>query len=740
MDHLKEYRSFINSYYLAEGVRVTAGVVLPALVFNHFNLLPEGLVVSLGAMSASLPDNPGPVHHRRNGMLVSVVINTVMAMLTGFAAPHAVLLGVLICVACFIFSMIGVYGTRANSVGVAALLVMVLSMNRHNEGWDVVINAGYILAGGAWYILLSMLLFSFRPYKLAQQALGECIMSTAAYLRARAAFYGSGAVYEDIYRKVLEAQVDVQEKQALARELLFKSRHITKESTTTGRTLVMIFTDVADLFERAMTSYHDYQLLHETFDADGMMERCRQMLVRISDELDEIGIAVKSGDPSDDTGELATAMAETHAYFDALRKRKRTAVNVDVFIGMRQVLNSIADIVARIQTLHTLTAYDKALSRKMRKRVEYDRFIAHQSYDPALLKDNLAFSSNTFRHSLRISIATLVGYVASFFFPVGHSYWILLTLVVIMKPAYGLTKKRNYQRLAGTVLGAAVGFTILYFIPDNDVLFVLMVLLMIATYSLIRINYLVSVLFMTPYVLLLLHLLSNTGFTAIISDRVIDTAIGSVIAFLANLLLLPAWEHEGINGFMTAAIETNTVYFRNVSAAFTGKPVSNTEYKLSRRNAFVAQANLSDAFSRMLAEPKRKQKHVVQLHQFVVLNNELTSHIAALATYVPPLAEKYVSADFAEVIDDAVAALDGSLAIVEGRPVQEDGETDDAPYIIQQRLEQLLEVRRTELRNRVFESDAQRALTEFKPLADQFLFIRTVAKDTKKAAEKWKRA
>ena len=123
---------------------------------------------------------------------------------------------------------------------------------------------------------------------------------------------------------------------------------------------------------------------------------------------------------------------------------------------------------------------------------------------------------------------------------------------------------------------------------------------MIGTYSLMRINYMISVIFMTPYILLLFHLLSNASFTTIIEDRIGDTAIGFVIAFIANLLLLPAWEHEKMGNYMQQAINSNKIYFRDVAAAFTGNPVTNIIYKISRKNAFVALANLSDRKSTRL--------------------------------------------------------------------------------------------------------------------------------------------
>jgi uncharacterized membrane protein YccC len=203
MDYIKEYKSFTNSHYLSDGIRITAGIVLPAVILNYFNLLPVGVVVSLGAMSVSITDTPGPIQHRKNGMLTCTVINTIMAILTCLAAPYHLLLGGLIVIACFFFSMIAVYGSRANSIGVSALLIMVLNMTGHLRGWELLINAAYIFAGAVWYTVLSLLLYSFRPYKLAQQALGDCIMATANYLRIRSSFYEKDVDYEKTYQQMM---------------------------------------------------------------------------------------------------------------------------------------------------------------------------------------------------------------------------------------------------------------------------------------------------------------------------------------------------------------------------------------------------------------------------------------------------------------------------------------------------------------------------------------------------------
>ncbi|HOZ77369.1 MAG TPA: FUSC family membrane protein [Ferruginibacter sp.] len=737
MDYIKEYKSFVNSHYLSEGVRITAGIVLPAVVLNYFNLLSVGVVVALGAMCVSVTDNPGPVHHRKNGMIACIIINTIMAGVAGLLAPFPFLLGILIVLACFIFSMIGVYGSRVNSIGLSALLIMVLNIDRQHQGWELLSNAAYIFAGGVWYMLLSLLLHSFRPYKLAQQALGDCIMATADYLRVRSSFYRKEVDYERTYQQMLEEQIAVHEKQNLVRELLYKSRHIIRDSTTTGRTLVMIFTDIVDLFERTMNSYQDYKAMHEAFGEDDILQKYRELILELSNELDEIGIAVKSGEASAETDKLADHIEDAVKYFEDFRDRRRTADNLDSFINLRHILNSIGDIANRIHTLHLYTTYDKEIVKKAALPSDYDQFVSHEKIDLKILKDNFTLQSNTFRHALRISIATLAGFIISLFFPFGHSYWILLTIIVILKPAYSLTKKRNYERVIGTIAGAVIGIVILHFVKNNDALFVIMLCLMLATYSLWRTNYMFSVVFMTPYILLLFHLITDASFKTILSDRIIDTAIGSAIAFLANISLLPAWEHEKIAKYMLEALTSNKNYFKNVSAAFTGNPVTNTEYKVSRKNAFVALANLSDAFSRMMAEPKRKQKSIKELHQFVVLNHMLTSHIATLASYVRPLSEKYASPDFAPAINRILARMDDGEKILGEEEAEQVVMDDSTSDIIQQRLQNLLNGRREEIKKGIQQSETQKKLTEFKPLADQFNFIGNLSKDIKVLGEKW---
>jgi len=182
---------------------------------------------------------------------------------------------------------------------------------------------------------------------------------------------------------------------------------------------------------------------------------------------------------------------------------------------------------------------------------------------------------------------------------------------------------------------------------------------------------------------------------------------------------------------MTEALTESIAYYRNVSAAFTGVTVTETAYKLSRKNAFVALANLSGAFSRMLLEPRSKQTNSRIVHQFVVMSYMLNSHIATLSYFAKPLGAKYRSDEFVPVVEDTIEELEAIRALVNG-PAADVQDDDNPEAVLQQQMAELMDKRRTELQQGLMETETRVRLSELKPIVDQFLFISRIAGDMKK--------
>ena len=656
-DFVKSYRQFSTSYSVAEGVRITLGIMIPIIAFSMMGNIQAGITTALGVLCTSLCDSPGPLHHRKNAMLISIGIITSITILTGFCVHIHWLIALELLVLSFVFSMIGIYGTRATSIGIGGLVIMILHIDDYNTPWIVVQNSACVLIGGVWYFLLSLGISRLQPYKLAQQAIGDTILSTAKYMHLKAKMYDKRVNYDENYLQLIDCQISLHTKQNLVREVLFKTRSIVKESTHKGRTLLAIFTDTVDLFEQVMASHIDYRSLPELVD-DELLQSFEQTIDSIASELESIGEAMQIGNRSTPYKSTKTIIDELQQHFKNYQLRFTNDTNREILLSLEQVIESIKSIYNRIQIMHRYTSYDPKFNAVIDEEVDRNKFISQTEVSAETFLANLNFNSNIFRYSLRVSLTLFVGYLLLKFLPFGHNYWILLTILVILKPAYSLTKKRNIQRLLGTFIGIIAGALILYFIKNESVLIGIMVFVMIGAYSFMRVNYLPFVALMTVYLLISFYLLKTSDFNRLMIDRLIDTAIGSALAFIATRIIPPKWEKEQMGALIKSSMRANAFYFKYVTESFKNDLMEVAYYKLLRKEAYVALANLSDAFQRMLSEPENKQHKGQEVYNMVVNSHLFLSHTSTLASYIPLLKRKIQNQHFVTIVQDTLASIE----------------------------------------------------------------------------------
>lgn len=621
----REIGYFLSSQYFSDGLRITLSILLPSLVLAQFDQLQAGMAMSLGALNVSSSDAPGPVMHRRNGMIASTVIGFFVTFLTGFARMNPYLLGFEILLFSFLFSMLGIYGNRATAVGTAALLIMILMIDRPMDAAGVVQESCLVLAGAMGYSLISLLVSRLQPYRLAQQALGQCIHEMAKLMAIKGDFYDVSTSLDENYRRLIAQQVDVSEKLDAVREVLFKSRRIVDESTRTGRLLVLTFVDVVDLYEQITAMYYDYSDIRERFGKTAVLDQIANAILRLSVEFDHIGLAIQLPVSLHKPININPRLEVIKRSIDGLKDQDGST------LVLKKVLVSLRTISQRIATLQKNLALPN-VSPVDNEAMEFGRFVSHQIIDIRSFRNNLSLSSSSFRHSVRVAVAMLLGYVITKLLPYGHhSYWVLLTISVILKPAFSLTKQRNIERILGTLAGGIIGVLILTFIPNKQIQFGFMVLFMIGTYSAQRTNYIVMVICVTPFVLILFSFL-GVSHLGVAEERFFDTLLGGVIAFLASYLIFPQWESEQLQTPMRAVLSANVRYLQLLLDSLSGKPIDLVDYKLARKEIYVTSANVSSAFDRMLSEPKHKQLNEKLIYEFVVLNYILSANIATITS------------------------------------------------------------------------------------------------------------
>jgi uncharacterized membrane protein YccC len=601
--------------------------MVPLLIIVHQGWLSTGIPFLFGALFVSLTDSAGPLHHRRNGMLVATALNTVTVFMTSVVYHHQELLIVEVAAFSFLFSLLGIYGARAGAVGTLALVMMLIHMSPIRQEHAIGINALLTLGGGLWYTTFSLLLNRLQPYRLVQQALGENLLLTAAYIRTRADFYTPSISVEKTNDRVLEQQVEVLKSQQQLRELLFRTRQFVGDASPRSRSAMMIFLESLELFEEALYSYQDYATM-QSGTAPELLAETRVLIVRLADDLSKLGLSIQAGQAVKKMPRMDAEIDEHHervtAAMETLAENERP----------------------RLQGLHASGQNIRRMYRRLRKIVQYSRM---EAYDPnrfpdqelekpppmdplsfSALRENFTLRSNHFRYAVRLTTALMTGYLVSALFELSHAYWVMLTVLTILKPVYNLTRARNIQRVVGTLLGIVVGSLVLFLTANTGVLIFLMIGCMVMAYSLLRVNYFGFVTFLTIYILITFHFLNPVEFNTLIGERMIDTAIGSVIAALASRFIFPVWQQYSIGPSMKKMMLANTTYFLSAWNLLRDPEAHRKAYNAARNDAIVAITNLSDNFQQMLAEPG-EIKNAAVVHQFVIANLTLTSRISAFS-------------------------------------------------------------------------------------------------------------
>jgi uncharacterized membrane protein YccC len=671
-DYVKEIQRFTTSQYWNSGVRITAGVFVPMLLMGYYGSLVEGIPFLLGALFVGIIDSPGPIHHRRNGMLVASCLNAATVLLTFAIRDNQYILFIgLICIS-FIYSFISIYGARASAIGTLAFVVMLLNITPDETDINALTTALLFGGGGLWYTIFSIALYRLQPYRIVQQAIGEYVMIVAEYLRARGALFKGIDEMDAAYSRIMTSQVNVLNMQNQVRELLFKTRQFVGDPSPKSRSLMMMYLEASELFEETMHSYQDYRSLHTSFGDGEVIKKFYGLITRIVAELEYVGLYIQSGLVVKRTLDMRNEFDDIKRSLTEMMEQQNGQPGESMLLSLHATLENLQRILNRI---NKLSIYSKLEEPHRQLPVERAENIVSASLTIDLIRENLSLKSNAFRFSLRIASAIAIGYVVSIVFALSHSYWIMLTIVTILKPVYHLTKKRNFERVVGTLSGVIVGSFVIWFVENDAILFVLMVVTMLLAYSFLRIYYLAFVICLTTYLIITFHFLDPLQFRLLIGERLVDTLIGAVIAAIAARFIFPVWQGMNIRSAMQTAIDSN-IWFFKCAMENLKDPASKSGYSAAKKDAIVALTNVSDLFQQILSEPG-SDKATALLHQFVIASHALTNRISALSGN----SHKAIGQDHVALADEVVSVLTEAKKLINDGSVGSDRKASPNEHI-----------------------------------------------------------
>jgi len=96
-------------------------------------------------------------------------------------------------------------------------------------------------------------------------------------------------------------------------------------------------------------------------------------------------------------------------------------------------------------------------------------------------------------------------------------------------------------------------------------------------------------------------------------------------------------------------------------------PEITTEYKVARKKAFLALANLNAGLQRMLQEPKSQQKNYTQRNEIQVLQQDFLSCVATLSTQLSEHPSPIIKDLFVRAIQEIQHKLQHCVALLDGK-------------------------------------------------------------------------
>ena len=621
MHYALNLRTFIYSHYFYLGLRVAIGLVGLALLVQEISDSATAMTVCIGALCTTLMDMPSPLRHKFNEMLASVLLCSAVTLLISLCGPVQWLLMTVLVLVSFLASMMVVYGKKSMPLQLAALFIMTMSME-HQMTWQQSFHhAGLFMLGGLIYLAYAMAIAWVLRHRIKQQVLAEALFELAAYIDIKADFYDTRFNLTEQFNKLVRHQSILADRQQASRDLILRSHKNSKDAI-----VVQVHVCMLDLYELILSTHTDYALLRQHLADSDVLKSLHDLAYKAARDIESVAYAVTRKRAS------YAQISYDKEWFDIEAEIARLQAKGDntqeALATLRAQRNKIRAILKMIVELHlaTQTVYADV---PFWSGADMAPFLSQQKYEFKTLLSNLRLDSPIFRFALRVSMAISVGLLIGQWLPyAAHSYWIVLTIVIILRPTFSMTRQRRADRIFGTIIGCVITAIVIRFVHSNIVLMAILFLSIVATPTFIYLRYRYTAIAVSLMILLQMHLVAPSN-PNLVSERLIDTLIGAAVATVFSFVLAN-WEYQSLPRLVRQVLNVNLSYMQASFALLQGKCFDDFAYRIERKRLMDSLAALSSALVRMLDEPASKQRAVEDINLFIVQNYLLVAHVAAL--------------------------------------------------------------------------------------------------------------
>jgi len=595
--------------HLENGFAVAAGVSLAGLAAGVPFGLAAGVAAATGALCASIVDQPDPLNDKPQVLAAAMVMACIATAATLLArgtlwGEFAVTAGIGIWA-----GLISAYGKRGVGLGVVTVLAFVLALAADAESTAAMaIRLALFVAGAAIYAAYALSFAVMFDERVRRLLMAEALRSFAAYLRAKAALFEDGRDGAAAFAAMIEAHAAAVERMQIARDAIYE-RTAKPWQHRQARALVALL----DAFETILSSDADIEIL-QTSQHRHLMRRLHAMTLALAEDVERLALApaeVLKIEPH--TRERDAIAAEIARVAPSSAGNETELLAIAAF---RSTSDKLAQSALRIAAI--------GAEEPPQPHADLNLFRQQGPRGFGHLRAQLGFGKTAFRYAVRLTLAMWAGLTLTVLFPsFAHAGWILLTIALIMRANYSVTRQRRVDRIFGTLIGCVLAAALQAFVPV-EYLLVIVALATGVSHAFGAVNYRVTAASASVSALLLLHFLQPHAHHAL-TERVGDTLIGAALSYVFSFLL-PTWERHELPRTIAALLKADRDF---AAQAMTRQRVEQS-YRLARKRLFEAVAALSGAVRRLADEPNTGKELLGRLNALLAANYLLLSDLTSM--------------------------------------------------------------------------------------------------------------
>lgn len=654
------------SHYIANGLSVAFGLFLISAGVHAWLGAFAASSAAVGVIVTAPPDLPGPRRGKFWQMLPAPLVGLPLFFAVQMLHAAPIRLGLLLVPATFLAFTAMAWGKRGIPIAIAVMFSMIFSMATPKpEGLDEALHRTMIFGLGAGlYVVYAVLANLALNGRYRVQAMADVLLSLSALMRTEASQFSSRDESGDVRETPAPLLGRLLREQAALADQLQATRDIVLESPRTAyrQRLAGMLMVVLEMRDQLLASELDLEALQSNpAHAPALMEM-RRVLEALADDTAALADALLLARKPEPVPDRRPQLSAIHLPPDPSHPHAPPGPTAAMLArGLASRIGHINDEVLRLVAM----ARGDVQPDLAVVRANWKVFVSPTDWSWTPLFSLWRWDAPPLRHAIRASLAIGAGYGIALMLPWGsHDYWILLTIVVVLRGSLSQTLDRRNARVAGTLLGCVFAVALLSTHPSAVGMLVVSVVAQAIAHGFAVRRYLITAVAATVLGLVQAHML-NVGAapTFALLERVADTLIGAALAW-AFCYVLPSWERSQIPSLVARTLKAQARHARLALGLGQLQAVDTSpelEWRLARKEAFDSLSALVQATQRSLSEPRAVRPPIAPLEHLQAHSYQLLAQLSAVKSMLVLRRDRLTPADIEGPLARTAARIEAAI-------------------------------------------------------------------------------